>query len=331
MKTNYFLKLMLVLLLVPLTGISQVDVTIKVDMTGQTVSPDGVHVAGNINGWCTDCTPLTQEGTTDIYSGTVQLDQGWYQYKFLNGNAWGNEEQAGYPCAPSNGNRFLYINDSGVAVTLEAVPFNGCNPSGTGFEVTFNVDMSSEGTVPAGVVHMAGWHTDWGPDILALPDVDGDIHSATLRLPTPSDYPIEFQYKYLSAPGWGNEETPGPEDSCNSVTGTDRIVTVTNSGDNLYDVFNGCTYNLSTEAFTQNDVKFVYDKTNRNVELIFENPSFEISKVQVFDMNGRDVKRINKPENNTNSLINFQGINNGVYIIRLESQNSSITKKMVIY
>ena len=329
MKTNYFFKLMLTLLLVPLLGISQVDVTIKVDMTGQTVGPDGVHVAGNLNGWCTDCTPLTQEGSTDIYSGTVQLNQGWYQYKFLNGNAWGTEESAGYPCAPSNGNRFVYINDSGNPVTLEVVPFQGCNPAGTGFEVTFNVDMSSEGSIPAGNVHMAGWHTDWGPDILAFPDVDGNIHSATLRLPTPSDYPIEFEYKYLSAPGWGNEETPDP--NCDIVTSTNRIVIVNNSGDNLYDVFNGCTYNLSIENFNQNDVVFVYDKNNRSVELIFDNATPEILNVEVYDMNGRTVKRINNADNSKNERINFQGLSNGTYIIRVVTNNSSLAKKVLIY
>ena len=86
----------------------------------------------------------------------------------------------------------MYINDSGAPVTLEAVPFNGCNPAGTGLEVTFNVDMSSEGDIAAGNVYMAGFHTDWGPDILSLPNKDGDIHSGTLRLPTPSDYTLNF-------------------------------------------------------------------------------------------------------------------------------------------
>lgn len=331
MKTNYIFKLLVALLLVPLSSIAQVDVTIKVDMSGQTVSADGVHVAGTINGWCTDCTPLTQEGTTGIYSATIQLNQGWHQYKFLNGNAWGNEEQAGYPCAPSNGNRFLYINNSGMAVTLESVPFDGCNSSGTGFEVTFNVDMSSEGTIAAGDVHMAGWHTDWGPDILALPDVDGDIHSATLRFPTPSDYPIEFQYKYLSAPGWGNEETPGPEDTCTTVTGTDRFVTVTNSGENVYDIFNGCTYNLSTQSFDPSDVVFVYEKNNRKMNIVLQNSVSELSQIQVFDMNGRIVKSMDDSNDLNNPSINFQDINNGIYIVRVQVGNIPVVKKVSVY
>jgi hypothetical protein len=330
MRTNYFFKFLMALLLVPFTSIAQVDVTIKVNMSGQTVSPDGVHVAGNLNGWCTDCTPLNQEGTSDIYSTTLQLDQGWYQYKFLNGNAWGTEEQAGYPCAPSNGNRFLYINDSGMAVTLESVPFNGCNPEGTGFEVTFNVDMSSEGSIAAGDVHMAGWHTDWGPDILALPNVDGDIHSATLRFPTPSDYTIEFQYKYLSAPGWGNEETPGPEDTCDSVTGTDRFATVSNSGDNLFDVFNGCTYNLSNTSFSIEEVKFVYHKYDRSVEIL-TNSNQNISEIQVININGKIVKSENNLDSKLPIIVDFNTLEDGLYFVRAVSGNAHVTKKVMIY
>jgi hypothetical protein len=331
MRTNYFFRLLSIVLLVPFLGLSQVDVTFKLDMSGQSASTDGVHIAGSVNGWCTDCTTLTQEGTTDIYSVTVQLTQGWYQYKFLNGNVWGTEEASGYPCAPSNGNRYIYINDSGMPVSLETVPFNGCNPAGTGFEVTFNVDMSNETGVPSEGVHMAGWHTDWAPDILAFPDVNGDIHSATLRLPTPSDYPIEFQYKYLNGSGWGNEEVPGPEDSCATVTGTDRFVTVNNSGVNVYDVFNGCTYNLSTQSFDPSDVAFVYEKNNRNLNIVFQNSASELGQIQVFDMNGRIVRSIDDSNELNNPSINFQDMNNGIYIVRVVVGNKPIVKKVSIY
>ena len=327
MKPNYFL---IILILVSSLGYSQVDITFKVDMSGSTVSSDGVHVAGSINGWTPDATTLTQEGSTDIYSVTVQLDQGWHYYKFLNGNTWGTEESASYPCAPSNGNRFLYINDSGVPVTLEAVPFNGCNPSGTGLEVTFNVDMSSEGDIAAGSVYMAGFHTDWAPDVLSLPNKDGDIHSGTLRLPTPSDYSVEFQYKYLSAPGWGNEETPAPEDTCNSVTGTDRLVTIDNTGQNVNDVFNGCTFNLSTSNFEADEFKYVYDKYSRKVEILMESPQ-NISKIQVLNINGQVVDSYNNLGSIDRKIINFNAMANGIYFIRTKSANSVNSKKVIVH
>ena len=330
MKKNYFFGLMiLAMMLVSFHSTAQVDVTIRVDMSAETVSVNGVHVAGTINGWSPDATMLTEEGSTGIYAVTVQLNEGWHRYKFLNGNAWGTDESAGYPCAQSNGDRFLYVNNSGMAVTLEPVPFNGCNPSGTGFEVTFNVDMASEGTIAAGNVHMAGWLTDWNAEVLSLPNASGDIHSGTLRLPTPADYPITFEYKYLSASGWGNEETP--DAGCSTVVGSNRLVTVNNSGDALGDVFNGCNYVLSTENFTANSLKVVYNKTERLLNFFSNGFNNDLSQVQVFDIMGKSIKTIETITSINDIEIDFQSQTNGLYFARIESGGKQLVKKVLIY
>ncbi|WP_203258306.1 T9SS type A sorting domain-containing protein [Hyunsoonleella ulvae] len=326
MKNNYILSFA-VAMLISVQAFAQVDVTIRVDMAGQSVSANGVHVVGTINGWTPDATMLTQEGATSIYAVTIQLNQGWHRYKFLNGNAWGTEEQAGYPCAPSNGDRFLYINNSGAAVVLEPVPFNGCNASGTSFEVTLNVDMSSEGTIAPGNVHVAGWLTDWNAEVLSLPNVSGDIHSGILRLPTPSDYPIELEYKYLSASGWGNDETPGPEATCATVTGTNRLVTVNSSGEHLLDVFNACNYStLSTEVFDANALNLLYSQSDRTVKILNDGFIDSASQIQVFDVTGKSIKTLNH-----NTVIDFQNHTNGLYFVRITSGDKQAVKKVMVY
>lgn len=331
MKKNYFIGLLTLAMLLSFQGFSQVDVTIRVDMSAETVSADGVYVAGTINGWSPDATMLVEEGSTGIYAVTVQLNEGWHYYKFLNGNVWGTDESASYPCAPTNGNRYLYINNSGMAVTLEPVLFNGCNASGTGFEVTFNVDMASAGSIATGNVHMAGWHTDWNPENLSFPNATGDIHSGTLRLPTPADYPITFEYKYLSAAGWGNDETPGPEVTCATVTGNNRLITVNNSGANVYDVFNACNYVLSTEDFTANSLTIVYNKSERMVNFFSEGFNNDISQVQVFDITGKSIKTIEDVASLNEVSIDFQSQTNGLYFVRIESGGKQLVKKVMVY
>ncbi|MBT8243684.1 MAG: T9SS type A sorting domain-containing protein [Winogradskyella sp.] len=331
MKKNYFIGLMMLVMLFSLQTNAQVDVTIRVDMSAETVSANGVHVAGTINGWSTDATMLTEEGITGIYAVTVQLTEGWHRYKFLNGSAWGEEESASYPCAPTNGDRFIYVNNSGLAVILEPVPFNGCNPSGTGFEVTFNVDMASAGSIVAGNVHMVGWHTDWNPENLSFPNATGDIHSGMLRLPSPADYPITFEYKYLSAAGWGNDETPGPEATCATVTGNNRLITVNNSGANIYDVFNACNYVLSTEDFIANSLKIVYNKTERMVNFFSEGLNNKISQIQVFDITGKSIKTIEGINSISDISIDFQSQTNGIYFVRVESSDKQLVKKVMVY
>ena len=84
------------LLAFSLAAVAQVNVTFQVDMNQQTVSADGVHCAGNWQaaaGFPGDWDPSTAElldpDMDGVYELTVQLAAGSYEYKFINGNAWG--------------------------------------------------------------------------------------------------------------------------------------------------------------------------------------------------------------------------------------------------
>lgn len=300
---------------------SQVNVTIKVDMSSATVSADGVHIAGSLNAWDTSSTQLTQVENSSIYEVTLQLNEGWYEYKFLNGNAWGTEEQAGYPCAPSNGNRFLYVNNSGTDVSLVAVPFNGCNAENTSLEVTLNVDMSSE-TVSENGVKIAGWLNGWNGDNLVMPVVDGTTYSATLRLPTPADYPITLEYKFVNGSDW---ETPSAE--CATVVNSNRVETITTSGQQIFNVFNGCNAILNTERFiTGADV--TYTKSEGLVLNGFENQSK--LNVQVFNLLGQNVFSTSLITNNNKKAIQLNSIETGVFIVKItDASQRYLTKKII--
>lgn len=302
---------------------AQVNVTFKVDMSSETVSADGVHVVGSINDWNTEATPLTKEGETDIYSATIQLNTGWQEFKFLNGNAWGTDESAGYPCAASNGNRFVYINDSGNDVALVAVPFNGCNAENTGFSLTLNADMSSE-TVSADGIRLAGWFNGWSNESFSVPDVNGSIYSATLRLPTPSDYPITFEYKFLNGTDW---ETPLA--SCGTVANNNRIETVSTSGQNIYNVFNGCNYTLSTNTILLESTTIFYTK-DQEIKIITPKNLTNL-KVRIFDFSGRQIIKTDFKSNiNNNHSINVNSLNQGIYLVQLESNGAVESKKILI-
>ncbi len=62
-------------------------VKFSVDMSSETVSANGVHVAGNFQGWSPSGTKLTQEGSTGIYSVYAEVDENAVvEYKFINNN-----------------------------------------------------------------------------------------------------------------------------------------------------------------------------------------------------------------------------------------------------
>ena len=80
----------------------QVNVTFQVDMTGQTVRPNGVHVAGSFQNWNPASTALTNQGN-GIYSVTLSIPAGTYQYKFINGNDWPQAESVPAACGVGDG------------------------------------------------------------------------------------------------------------------------------------------------------------------------------------------------------------------------------------
>ena len=89
---------------VTLTQSFAFEVTFQVDMSNQTVNPNGVHLAGSFadpNGdgiidnphpnWIPSGIALADAGN-GMWSVTLALVSGLYEYKFVNGNDWSSPE-----------------------------------------------------------------------------------------------------------------------------------------------------------------------------------------------------------------------------------------------
>ncbi len=174
------------------------NVTFKVDMTGQTVSANGVHIAGGFQGWNPATTALTNT-SGNIWEVTVPNVSGAIEYKFVNGNAWGNDEAVPVACAV-NGNRGATIAANTV---LPTVVFGQCPPAPS-FSVTFKVDMTGQ-TISANGVHVAGSFQGWNPSTTALTNTSGNIWEVTVPNITGN-----IEYKFVNGNAWGSDEgVPG--------------------------------------------------------------------------------------------------------------------------
>lgn len=241
-------------LLASLTAFAQeVDVTFQVDMTGVAVSADGVHVAGDLNGWSTDSIQLSAVGD-NVYAVTVSLQSGRdIQFKYLNGNVWGTEEVPPLTCAVNGNNRVFTTPLENV--TLTAVPFNGCPADAATKMVTFRVDMNGQTVDPNGV-HLAGNFQGWSPGSTRLTDAGGGIYETTLPV---LNSLIVLQYKFINGNDWGMDEDP-PE-GCESFD-NNRIAIATGDNDIVLptQTFAGCDNPLPTK-----DVTFRVDMTGFDV------------------------------------------------------------------
>ena len=105
-----------------------IDVTFMVDMQYETVSADGVYLTGSMQSWIPSSTQMLDGDGDGVYEVTLTLNvNSSYEYKFINGNAWGYDEilASWEGCSAGNGNRLLVT--STVNQILPAYIFNSCN------------------------------------------------------------------------------------------------------------------------------------------------------------------------------------------------------------
>jgi glycosidase len=176
-----------------------VNVTFRVDMNAETISASGVHIAGNFqtvaglgDNWNPGSTLVTDVNGDKIYEIIVSIPPGTYEYKFINGNAWGMDENPPAECSITN-NHNREVTVSSTDLVLPAVPFNGCI-----LKLRLAVNMTGQVISTEGVHVMgdfqqaAGLSQNWDPTSLSLQDLNRDgTYEVELTIPF-GDYQYLF-------------------------------------------------------------------------------------------------------------------------------------------
>ena len=149
-------------------GPQQSNVTFSVNMSnypGGLGADDTVYLNGSFAGWCGDCLPMSDDDGDGIWTITIPLDDGDYEYKFTV-NGWSNQEQwpgDGTPVCAENADDGTYENRAftvaGADMTLETVYWNLCigEEPGATYTVTFQVNTSAiVGGVGANGIYAGG-------------------------------------------------------------------------------------------------------------------------------------------------------------------------------
>lgn len=243
------------------------SVNLSVNMTGQTIDPNGVHIAGNFqDGLPTETQGVDwQPGTTamidnggDVYTYSIDLPDGVYEYKFINGNDWPMSENVPVESQVGGGNSNRFFVVDGGNVFVPPIYFGGNAASEGGIEVSmvrFTVDMSLQTVDAAGVFCAGDWQefdflvqNPWQPTSSKLHDINAQDG---LALYTGIFYLIpgataNMQYKFLN--GASYESING---AC--TTNENRTITLTGNTTTVKYCYASCdencvelpTYNLT--------------------------------------------------------------------------------------
>lgn len=225
-------KLLLIALMVSgITGAFAQTRKVKfsVDMTGQTVSSNGVHVAGNFQNWKPANTTMTQVGSSNIYTVIDAVaENSVVEFKFINGNDWpdgesipafskmGNSENGG-----SNDNRWAFVAAGTDTLDLGAIVFGGTAPTGK-YAIRLAVDMAKEASVSTDGVSVAGDFQGWAPGKTRMANLfsANKIYEAIVF-----DTAGTYGYKFVNGNAWGKDESV--PSAC--ATGGNRTVKLTNA------------------------------------------------------------------------------------------------------
>jgi hypothetical protein len=244
---------------------TSVNVTLSVNMSNQTVSPSGVHVAGSFNNWDAAFTSLAAVGN-GVYETTLSLTPGFLvEYKFINGTSFTGEEIVPSGCGVSNGlggyNRNLTVPGSAISVPTTCFSLcSNCSGGTANVAVTFRVNMTNE-NVSANGIHLAGTFNNWNATANQMTSIGNGVYETILFLDSTS----VAQYKFLNGNNFsGEENVPASCGVSNGLGGYNRNLVIPQSALALNTIcFSSCS-NCSLVSNLVN-VSFRINMSNQNV------------------------------------------------------------------
>jgi hypothetical protein len=319
----------------------QAAVTFAIDLTNEAlVSKDGVSIAGSFQkaaGGSSDWSPgnlFLNTAGKKIYTITVGIPVGKYEYKFLNGKAWGTDESVTGSCAATGGNRIMEVKTN-VDLKLDTVCFKKCY-SCDKKEVTFSVDMSLEKTISTDGISIAGSFqaavatgaVNWSPGILFLKDNGKKIYSTTIPMPAGN-----YEYKFLNGKAWGTDEKA--QGTC-ATSGGNRKITVGAVDTKLDTVcFNYCV--SCKKVLYTNDADFsaamsIYPNPAQNeVNLQYKFSETTTLNVSIINALGQNIYSTKMPNIEAGTAtLNINNLSNGVYMIQITDEKQRLSVKRLV-
>lgn len=294
-----------------LTQAKAADITFEVDMTGLTVSSNGVHITGGLNGWSPSNNALAPAGN-NIFKTTMTLDDNkYYEFKFLNGDTWGTDESVPAEAAIST-NRYILTGTGAHTVRFK---FAGLPLAGMS-KVTFKCDLSAQTVTNS--VRLVGGLNGWNSDNLVMVKEGAtSIYAYSLYLQNG----VEHDYKFINgtaATGWGGiEELAGL--ACVNAS-NNRTITVTQES-TVTNTFGSCATPTSVKNIEASNISLYPIPAVSELNI---NGIESIAKIDIISSVGSVVKTV-FVENSASISINE--LPEGLYLLQITINDQVLVKK----
>lgn len=309
------------------------QVKFAVDMTTNTISPNGIHLIGDLQeaasygpNWDPAKMKLTQEGNTSIYSIVVNIPAfKKYEYKYVNGDQTYEAEFVPDESRVSFDidNRWVYVDSVTNDVTFfGAMVFGGNAPAGK-FLIRYKLNTNHMGVIPPNGFHVGTSYSSFDPNKNRLYSFGKGIYEII-------DYATAatYGYKYYNGNTLASAETV--PNAC-SVSGN-RSLVLTKDTVLPAVCFSECLAcaDVGVKEIATNDTQFNIYPNPANTRFVTIN--FKTNQqvtISVYDLTGRHL--INFIQVKDGDKLDFSNFHTGVYFLKFIGNNSNNrTGKLII-
>ena len=331
--------LILTIFLLSLQTANAKKVQFAVDMTGQTVSPNGIHVAGDFQDeagfeggdWQSNTTLMTKEEGTEIYSVMVDIPAfAKYEYKYINGDQWyevefvPQESRVGYDY---NDNRWIYVDSvENDTMIIPPVLFSGNAPAGFHL-LRLTVDMSQVDFIDPAGIHLAiNEELGTGLSSVMYSFVE-NVYEKIVYAEMWTDY-SDCYYIFINGNNLQGYETVPPE----CAQGGYRFVEI--SKDTVMETvcFSACTAcdpQGLPQLIAENHARIIPNPMKSQAILEF-NDDLPFHEVSLIDITGKTVM-IHPDCTEASFILRRESLHEGIYFLRISSGNTWLsTLKLII-
>ncbi len=304
---------------------------LQVDASEIDISPEGIFIAGNFNGFTPEAMTAQGDG---LYSISLQQEEGsLVLWKYLNGSGFDGQEDVPGECGEPDGfggfNRDFVMPSADF--TFDPVCFSSCSVcEGQPVDnvmVTFQVDGSAlVGIDPMGI-HIAGSFNGFNPE--PMENMGGGQYSITVELEVGST----ALYKFINGDDFENEEeVPEQCGEPDGFGGFNRVFNVPAVDQVIdlvcFDSCDPCVINVFNVGEKEN-FKLFPNPNNGDFSIVA--PATGAVDLRIFDLSGRLVhaNRFNSAEGEVQAYSRAL-LDPGYYLVELRYADKTYSARMLV-